>query len=260
MDPGLLRGLTEPASLLLTRLVEALHVDARFLSCWAGGSVGRGEADRWSDLDLAVMVADADYAACCNEAYCLLLAAGTPLLHWTGLSTEYVSVFTAFFDDGGQVDLCVHNARFGAVFFSYPVAMLFGEEPPAIARPEGDPMATPQRCGAIRQRAFAFWLEVLFAAKYVARGNPVMASGHLMGARGALVQVCDLSRAEPEWTPPTITFATWGHLTDEERAALETTLPAEGDLPRQLDAVIAAADTILAPAPRPRGARTSPPA
>ena len=248
MDAGILRGLTEPASLLLTRLVEVFRADERFLSCWAGGSVGRGEADRWSDLDLGVMVADADYAACCDEAYRLLLAAGTPLLHWIGLSTEYVSVFTAFFDDGCQVDLCVHNARFGAVFFSYPVAMLFGEEPPAMARPEGDPLATPQRCDALRQRTFAFWLEILFAAKYLARGNAVMASGHLMGARGALVQVCDMSRAAPEWTPPVITFATWGRLTDEEQAALEATLPAVDDLARQLEAVIAAADTILAPA------------
>jgi hypothetical protein len=250
MDADILSRLSDPTKLLAARLVEALRADERFLSFWAGGSVGRGEADRWSDLDLGAMVADADYAACCDEAYRILLAAGTPLLHWCGLSAEHVSVFSAFFDDGSQVDLCVHNARFGAVFFSYPVAMLFGEEPPPVPRPEGEPMATPARQDAIRQRAFTFWIEVLFAAKYVARGNAIMASGHLMGARGALVQVCDMSRAAPEWTPPPITFATWGRLTDEERTAIEATLTTldPAGLARELDAVIAAADAILAPA------------
>src|SRR5713226_9435450 len=47
---------------MLSRISAALRVDDRFVAAWLRGSIGRGEDDVFSDLDLDVIVAD-DYAA-----------------------------------------------------------------------------------------------------------------------------------------------------------------------------------------------------
>lgn len=249
MKPGKRESLSTRQTSLLERLVTASRTDSRVKSCWLGGSLGRGESDAWSDLDIHVMVSEVDYHSFSETAYQLLLGADTPLMHWRGAATERFSHWFAFFDNGTSVDLVVHNAAHGAVFFSYPIRMVFGDEPEAAPEPELPPMRMPKRQGEVRQRVFGFWLSVSYAAKYIARGNLVMATGHLAAARGSLVQLCDLNHAVLDWCAPPILHATWGRLTEEEQAVLERTLSTTSvaALQKELAAVVEAADKLLSP-------------
>lgn len=249
MKPGKRESLSPRQTAVLERLVSALRTDSRVKSCWLGGSLGRGEGDAWSDLDLHVMVSDVDYLSFGETAYQLLLGAATPLMHWRGADAERFSHCFAFFDDGTSIDLVVHNAAHGAVFFSHPIRMVFGDEPEAAPEPECPSMRTPKRQGEVRQRVFGFWLSVSYAAKYIARGNLVMATGHLAAARGSLVQLCDLSRAVLDWCAPPILHATWGRLTEEEWEVLEQTLSTTSvaALQKEMVALVEAADTLLLP-------------
>ncbi len=53
---------------LLARIVERLSGDERFVAAWLGGSYGRNEADAVSDLDLNLVVAEADSESLCRRA------------------------------------------------------------------------------------------------------------------------------------------------------------------------------------------------
>ena len=64
-------------SLLADRLARLLAGDPRVLAGWLHGSVGRGEADGLSDLDVTVVVADERGAACCRAGPAYHLRAGT---------------------------------------------------------------------------------------------------------------------------------------------------------------------------------------
>jgi len=56
--------MTEAQQALLDQLTGALATDARVRSVWLHGSLGRGNGDAWSDVDLAIEVAEADRSAC----------------------------------------------------------------------------------------------------------------------------------------------------------------------------------------------------
>ena len=43
---------------LIQRISQLLQADHRIVAAWLAGSVGRGEADAWSDVDLWVVVRD----------------------------------------------------------------------------------------------------------------------------------------------------------------------------------------------------------
>lgn len=49
---------------LLRRLTHALGQDPRVQALWLSGSLGKGEGDAWSDIDLVARVDAADVAAC----------------------------------------------------------------------------------------------------------------------------------------------------------------------------------------------------
>jgi Nucleotidyltransferase domain len=52
---------------LLERAREVFMNDGRVRALWLAGSRGRGNADRWSDLDLVVTVADSDFEAFASD-------------------------------------------------------------------------------------------------------------------------------------------------------------------------------------------------
>ncbi len=53
------------------KLVDTIHdvlsADARFVAAWLAGSLGRGDGDAWSDVDLWLAVADSACPALCNR-------------------------------------------------------------------------------------------------------------------------------------------------------------------------------------------------
>ncbi len=52
-----------PQRALLDRLVAALGEDERILAAWVIGSLARGDADAYSDVDVLVAVRAEDFAA-----------------------------------------------------------------------------------------------------------------------------------------------------------------------------------------------------
>src|ERR1044072_7687152 len=52
---------------LLQQLTSVLSQDPRILGLWLTGSFGRGEGDRWSDIDLWAEVAAADQGPCVTD-------------------------------------------------------------------------------------------------------------------------------------------------------------------------------------------------
>jgi predicted nucleotidyltransferase len=56
--------MTDDQQALLDQLTTALGADPRVRSVWLSGSLGRGQGDAWSDVDLAVVVEEPDLPAC----------------------------------------------------------------------------------------------------------------------------------------------------------------------------------------------------
>lgn len=65
---------------ILDRLLGILQRDERVRAVWLSGSLGRGNADDWSDIDIHVAVTDADLDAWHSERPQLHQAVGHPVL------------------------------------------------------------------------------------------------------------------------------------------------------------------------------------
>ena len=79
--------------------------DPHILAAWLGGSFGRGEADRFSDLDLHVLL-DADAAEAWKAGVETWLNSLRPLVLFRWLFNN--SVVNALTEDGLRVDLVPH--------------------------------------------------------------------------------------------------------------------------------------------------------
>jgi predicted nucleotidyltransferase len=70
----------EERDALLARAVELLQADDRIVAAWLFGSIGRGDADNWSDIDLWIVVSDEYIADVSDERLTFLSRLGTLLL------------------------------------------------------------------------------------------------------------------------------------------------------------------------------------
>lgn len=70
----------EERDALLARAAELLQADDRIVAAWFFGSIGRGDADVWSDIDLWIVVADEYVADVSAERHIFLSRLGTLLL------------------------------------------------------------------------------------------------------------------------------------------------------------------------------------
>ena len=59
--------LTAGQTAILERIQAVLTQDERIISAWLSGSVGRGEGDAWSDIDVTCVVEEEDLSACVGE-------------------------------------------------------------------------------------------------------------------------------------------------------------------------------------------------
>ncbi len=65
---------------LLQKAAALLEGDERIAAAWLYGSLGRGIADEWSDIDLWVVVADTHIEEICAGRHEYVAALGEPLL------------------------------------------------------------------------------------------------------------------------------------------------------------------------------------
>ena len=62
-----MNDLTPAHTAMIERLREVLSEDERVISAWLSGSIGRGRADPYSDVDVTCVVEEEDLAACVAE-------------------------------------------------------------------------------------------------------------------------------------------------------------------------------------------------
>ncbi len=90
----------------LAQIEPLLHAERRIRAAWLGGSFGRGNADRYADIDLHVLVSPADLAAV-RGALDEALAALRPLVLSRWLFGE--RMFNGLTADGLRIDLWLHD-------------------------------------------------------------------------------------------------------------------------------------------------------
>lgn len=82
-DPAVQKALTihqAERDAWLDTMTERLVADPRIVAAWLFGSLGRGDADALSDVDLFVVVADSDFALVIEQRYAFMRQIEQPLL------------------------------------------------------------------------------------------------------------------------------------------------------------------------------------
>jgi predicted nucleotidyltransferase len=193
---------------LLGRAVELLKTDARVVAAWLFGSLGRGEEDALSDLDLWVVVGDPYSRFVCAQRREYVRKLGEPLLILESPQNAPRDGAYLLALYGGQTGVyqvdwywepqsharIPNNARLLFDRVGLPRSGL-----PALAAAP-DPQSPEERAQAAADRATFFWAMILIAAKKVARRQPWGALGMADMVQGTLDEVKRLVGApvEPE--------------------------------------------------------------
>jgi hypothetical protein len=160
---------------LLGRVQEMLERDARVRAAWMYGSVGRGCEDAWSDLDVWVVLEDAEYSALARERRRFVRETGDPLLFVEAPQNG---------PPGGIYLMCVYDAPTGphAVdWYFQPASCARQTESRRVLVQRGEALSTeaPVGVGAEQwvpspeeddaNKAALFWVMLLVQAKCIAR-------------------------------------------------------------------------------------------
>ena len=159
---------------LLARITESLEADGRIAAAWLFGSMGRGEADNLSDLDLRVIVYDEHVAGLCEGRQVYTAQFGEAVLFGEAPQNR---------PDGGAFLLTLYAGEFGPQEVDWTWQPLSGAclwpgtrlllnragltpgEMPWGYQPR--PAQTPLEEAV--QRVSNFWAMLLIIAKYAAR-------------------------------------------------------------------------------------------
>ncbi len=187
-----LRTRSRERNALLARMHDVLAVDQRVRASWIEGSVGRGDDDGFSDLDVGVVIADHDVP--------VLAGAPDRPMTYSALTSSPRARFVAAVADPLLVMEAPHNAPRGGAFLSTFVPGSQGQhgidwmwQPLSTAQPPPDcrmlfdrrdasetaapPVNSDAGCDdmtrtpfeATVQAACSFWAMLLWSAKGVAR-------------------------------------------------------------------------------------------
>jgi hypothetical protein len=171
-------AMAQERALFRDHLATVLRGDARIVAAWIGGSIGRGEADDLSDIDIHLAVADE---------------------HCTLLNTER-RAFVAEFGEPILIQEAPQNAPPGGTFqlvlyrgMTAPIEVDWSWRPASTAAlperavvlfdrsgglPRTPAWVTPSDQDTARQISLSttfFWAMAFIAAKKVARGEPTAA-------------------------------------------------------------------------------------
>lgn len=176
---------------LLARIGAALRGDGRVVAAWLGGSLGRGTADAWSDLDLWVTVDDAHLEAVTAERTAAVAAVGEPILaleapHNAPAGGAYLLVLYA--GDGGPQQVDWYWQPRSSAERPAGTRVLFDRAGVPVG-PEPAPLAAEERGRLLGEKVAGFWVAVSLAGKAVARGQGSAAIGLTGWAATGLAEV-----------------------------------------------------------------------
>jgi len=174
---------------LLRRIVETLRADERVAAAWLTGSIGRGEDDAWSDLDLHVAIDDQFLTA-----------------FWSDRATLYARLGRTVLIQHEMPSNAQSGGHFQLVIFDGPLEVDWNVGPLSLARrapahlllfvrndvPVADPpptLSAEDRRARCQQRLVFAWAMAHIAVKYIARGDTRRAVGQMGLVRDAFVDL-----------------------------------------------------------------------
>jgi hypothetical protein len=158
---------------LLASVGAALRAEQRVVAAWLAGSLGRGDADALSDLDLWVIVRDEAIDAIAADPRAFVAGAGEPCLVIEAPQNAPPGgayLFTHFPGDTGahQVDWYWQAASRAA---RPPTTELLFERISIPGAMPPSPLADDELAAQLSALLAEFWASVLIAAKTIARGR-----------------------------------------------------------------------------------------
>ncbi|MBA2277205.1 MAG: nucleotidyltransferase domain-containing protein [Chloroflexia bacterium] len=158
---------------LLATIMETLRADERVVAAWLAGSLGRGDADALSDLDLWVIVENDAIASIAADPRDFVASIAEPCLvieEPRNASRGGAYLFTHFPGDTGahQVDWYWQAASHA----TRPITtqLLFEQWPIPTRQPPGK-LAPAELRARLEEQVVLFWATVMLAVKAVARGK-----------------------------------------------------------------------------------------
>ncbi len=224
---------------LIDRFTSACQLDDRIQAAFLGGSYARGTADRYSDVDLYIIVSDVAYDEFINARVEFLQFLGTPVfVEDFDLSTHIFFIFA----DGTEGELGIGRASAFAHLHGGPhrvlvdkTGILAGVE---FAYVDPDPMEQVEN---LRRMVFWFWHDLSHLITAIGRGHKWWASGQLDVLRRVC---CNLLRMRQNYLDP--------DAGDEPFFKVDQVVPAgqlselDGTLcPVEIDAMLAASFKIV---------------
>ncbi len=198
----LLRLRRAERDVLLTRVTALLLADTRIVAAWLIGSLGRGDGDDLSDIDLRIVVADEHIAAVLAERRECVKRLGVPTLIQDAprnapADGAFLLVFYAS-DAGPQ---CIDWTWQPQSHARIPLDAHVLFDHVGIARQSPPPLASvDQRIIAVTDQTIFFWMMCNVAAKIIVRRQRRYALQMIDAVAQALHRVCwliGLSDSEP---------------------------------------------------------------
>ena len=187
---------------MITRVVEVCSADDRIAAVFLGGSVARGEADAYSDIDLCFIVADGAYPDVISGREAFVRQIGDPLFV-EDFGNEHMAF--AILADGTDLELHFFRAGDLRSITSGPHRVLLDEDGILTGIefpvPEVDPAT---QVGSLRQILFWFWHDLAHFTAAIGRDQLWWAAGQLEQLRHYCVNLVRIDQGgapegEPYW-------------------------------------------------------------
>ena len=182
-----------PQRELLLSLLDAVEADMRFRALEVGCSLGRGNADELSDVDVGLWIGDEWWDAALNDLEPLLRQLASTV-DAVGFDAPWGRWFFAQYADGRQLDVAARRASTAQ-----------GRPPDSIVLFDRDGILEVRdaRKSVDRRAEWAFlaWFELGNVPKYIARGSVWEALGALEQARSEFLRLyaANIGAANPEF-------------------------------------------------------------
>ncbi len=174
---------------LLRRIVEALAADERVAGAWLTGSIGRGEDDAWSDLDLHVAIYDESVADFWSHRAALYAQVGRVVLVQDEMPSNAQPgghFQLVIFDGPLEVDWNVGPLS-GARRAVAHVLLCLRDDVPVVTDPHA--LSAEDLRARCQQRLLFGWAMAPIAVKYIARGDTRRAVEQLGLVRAAFIDL-----------------------------------------------------------------------
>ena len=195
-----------PQRELLRSLLDAVEADPRFRAVEVGCSLGRGNADEFSDVDVGLWIADEWWDKVLVDLESLLRQLGDAV-DAAGFDAPWGRWFFAQYADGCQLDVAAQRAS--AALRRPPDSVVLLDRDRILE------VRTAKKSGDRRAEwAFLAWFELGNVPKYIARGSVWEALGALEQARSEFLRLyaANSGSAQPEFGITSIFDVPGGHV------------------------------------------------